>query len=220
MAIIHEIKCARCDRKYSGVRSRCPFCGARRTGGGKYSDDSHNFNGKMLISVIIMSVFTIAAGILLISTPVEADAGVPETPPVVNNPEDDINKQDSLATETPPPAEETPTPTPVPDKINNIEIETQYGSKTRDITLSGRERVELKAIIDPESVVTDNMWPIRWETSNQDVFEVTEIPENGLFWKAAVLGRATQNSVANLTVTVGDPENGGMEYSIVIRVNP
>jgi len=167
-----------------------------------------------------MSVFTIAAGILLFSTPVEAEESPPEPPPVINNPEDDIHKQDSLATETPPPPDATPDPTPAPEKIESIKIRTQYGSITNDITLSSGELVELEAIVVPEALVVDNLWQIRWETSDPDVFEVTEIFERGSNWKSRIKGRATKSTTADLTVTVGDLENGGMEYSIKIRVNP
>jgi len=113
MAIVNEIKCARCDRKYSGVRSRCPYCGARRIGRGKYSDDSDNAKGKMLISVLIMAVFTVGAAILLFSTPT-ADAG-PVEPPSIGSPEDDIHS-------LPPAPDPTPTPTVEPPPVLVEEI--------------------------------------------------------------------------------------------------
>ena len=65
MSIIAEVKCARCDRKYSGVRSRCPYCGARRIGRGKYSEEADDSRGKMLIGILIMAVLVVAAGVLL-----------------------------------------------------------------------------------------------------------------------------------------------------------
>ena len=106
MSIVSEIKCARCDRKYSGVRSRCPYCGARRIGRGKYSEDSDNSKGKMLISVLVLGVCVIAAGFLLFTTPVDAGSDVKDTPntsqtPVIPDESDNVSLEN---TNTPPPS--------------------------------------------------------------------------------------------------------------------
>ena len=77
MSIIPEVKCARCDRSYSGVRSRCPYCGARRIGGGKYSEEGDNSKGKMIIGVLILAVLVVAAGVLLFTTPRSDDIDDP-----------------------------------------------------------------------------------------------------------------------------------------------
>jgi len=214
MAIINAIKCARCDRKYSGVRSRCPFCGARRTGSGKQSNGSENINVKMLISIAILSVFTIAAGMLLLSTPEEDKPELPVNTPSLSNPEDDIHNEQSYVTPTPTPS---PEPTPeVPAEITSIEIRSEYGSTT-DISLFPGERIALEVRVRPESVVEDNNMRIAWESSNTNVFEVVPVLHNGRNWKSTISGIATEPATATLTVTIGDPDDGGKEYSITIR---
>jgi len=217
MAIINEIKCARCDRKYSGVRSRCPYCGARRIGRGKYSEDSDNAKGKMLISVLIMAVFTVAAGILLFTTPIDADAGEPEeSPPTLSTPEDDINHELGLAPDTPTPQD---TPEPIVDAPTNvIAIAFAYeGSVRTDISLFPGERIGLDVMVEPPGVVEANNMRITWSSSDEDRFEVVPVLHNGNNYKATVVGIATESGSATLTVTVGDPEDGGMEHSIPIR---
>jgi len=210
MAIINEIKCARCDRKYSGLRSRCPFCGARRTGSGKYSEKSNNMNSKMLISVLIMSVFAIGAGVLLFSTPVEADSSIPEPTPALTNPEDDINYQESLSN---PPPTATPEPEPdIPTEVTAIGI-TYSGRVIPDFSLYPGEEIELGLKVEPESVVENNNMRIAWASSNEEQFGVVPILHDGNNWKAIAKGIASSGS-AKLTVTVGNPEEGGMEFSI------
>lgn len=123
MPIIDDVKCPRCDRKYSGVRSRCPYCGARRVGFGKYTKDGDNARGKMLISILILAVFTVAAGILLFTTPAEADDVIVEPTPEINL-EEDILSLESLSTPMPTP---TPDPTPEPPMLESITI--MYGGE-------------------------------------------------------------------------------------------
>ena len=71
MSVISEIKCNKCDRMYSGVRSKCPYCGTRRISKGKYAEDGDNSTGKILIAILIMTVFVVATGVLLFTTEVD-----------------------------------------------------------------------------------------------------------------------------------------------------
>lgn len=68
MAIISEVKCGRCDRRYSGLRSRCPYCGARRNKRGKHAEDTENNRGKIIIGVLLLVVFAAGALILIITS--------------------------------------------------------------------------------------------------------------------------------------------------------
>lgn len=211
MAIVNEIKCARCDRKYSGVRSRCPYCGARRIGRGKYSDDSSNAKGKMLISVIIMAVFAIGAAVLLFSS-VETDY-----PPANNgeaslgSPEDDVDVIQGVHPEPTP----TPTPVPTPEIAPPLEIEsitiTFDGNRRDDITMSIGEVVPLRVRVEPPGA--EDGIEIIWSSSNRDVFDVVVVP--GLsFPGQGVNITAIGRGVATLTVAIGD------DYATcIIRVN-
>ena len=51
MALFKEVKCGRCDRRYSALRSRCPHCGARKNRDGKTSTGSNAPDGEYSIKV-------------------------------------------------------------------------------------------------------------------------------------------------------------------------
>ena len=205
MSIINEIKCARCDRKYSGVRSRCPYCGARRIGRGKYSEDSDNAKGKMLISILIMAVFTVGAGILLFTTPVDADAQSPADDPSINSPEDDIEQVIGILPEPTPVYEEPEPEEPViiQPEISSLTI-TYSGSPLRDneFTMSVRDNpIPLNIRIEPPG--SESGLEIKWWSEDPDVADVVEAPGMG------GLG-ATVTSISTGTtrifVSVGDKE--------------
>ena len=202
MAIINEIKCARCDRKYSGVRSRCPYCGARRIGRGKYTEDSDNAKGKMLISILIMAVFTVAAGIMLFSTPAP-DSGreVPDTPSLTIDP-DDINNEPSLAVETPPP--ETPEPTP-PPPVDVTYVEILYGDRRLrdDFSMKVGETLDFKPRIEPIGIDEKPEWIV----GNEDLIELTNVVGG-----VRILGK--EKGVTTITLRAGD-----MEHKVTARVN-
>jgi len=197
MAIINEIKCARCDRKYSGVRSRCPYCGARRIGRGKYSEDSDNAKGKMLISVLILAVFTVAAGILLFTTPAEADDTDSDNGLGIDLNEEGNESMQGLHPEPSPTPTPTPEPTIAPQNIESIEIWVPNSHKVEDFTLSVGQAIELTAKIEPVSV--ENDYEPDWEISSE---------HGNVFEFAPVVGGirlvATEAGHGKLIVTAGD----------------
>lgn len=67
MGLFSEVKCGRCDRRYSGVRARCPYCGARRGKRGKHAKDYDNSKGRLIIGLILITVLIVAA-IVIIAT--------------------------------------------------------------------------------------------------------------------------------------------------------
>jgi len=213
MSIINEIKCARCDRKYSGVRSRCPYCGARRIGRGKYTEDSDNAKGKMLISILIMAVFTVAAGILLFTTPVDADAQTPVDDPSIASPEDDIEQLPGLLPEPPPVYEEPEPEEPViiQPEISSLVI-TYSGSPLRDneFTMSVSDNpIPLNIRIEPPGA--ESGLDITWWSENAEVADVVEAPGMGGLG-ANVTSIGTGNT--RIFVSVGDQET-----SCLVRVN-
>lgn len=193
MAIVEDIKCPRCDRKYSGVRSRCPYCGARRIGFGKYSKDGDNAKGKMLISVLILAVFTVAALIMMLTTP--GDAVVIEEPEETPNLEDVISLPAfEIPTPEPTPVE-TPTPEPV---VMNAQIWVPRSHPVTDFTLKVGESIELTAVLDPPGIEA----PVVWSSTNDlddPVFEFEEIV-------GGVRVKVLRAGGAQLILTVGDIE--------------
>ena len=207
MSIISEVKCARCDRQYSGLRSRCPYCGARRIGSGKYSEEGDNSRGKMIIGVLIMAVLVVAAGVLLFTTPKPIDdpqpsKGISSPSPTMPSESDNTGLEN---TSTPPPASPSatpspsPTPTPTP-KIVSVDI-TYSGTVKTDFTGIVGEKVPLRVKIEPVGIeVTE---PIIWESSNKEVFDVVAQDLEGKNAEVTIIG-TSKDSWATLTVYVGD----------------
>ena len=206
MAIVNEIKCARCDRKYSGVRSRCPYCGARRIGRGKYSEDSDNAKGKMLISVLILAVFTVAAGVLLFTTPVDADARDIPDDPAISTPDDDIDSVQGIHPEPSPEPVVTPEPEPIaPLEITSVTI-TYSGNPRDNFTAKIGEMVPLRVRVEPPGVD----FRAEWSSSNEDVFQVVAVDVRHEGAEVTGIGEGT----GTLTVTVGDIEVTCIVYVI------
>lgn len=213
MAIVEEIKCSRCDRKYSGVRSRCPYCGARRIGRGKYSESSDNAKGKMLISVLIMGVFVVAAIVLLATT----DTGDATEPPSngLSLPGEDGNVEEGgIALETPPPPTPTPTPTPPPTPPPITSLEVRFGgTPTEDFTMTRiGEELGLRIHVEPPGAEAE--YEIIWESSDESVFQVVPVfmTEGGQLGMGATV-TAIGNGHETLTVTVGD-----QSAEVIVRV--
>ena len=93
MGIISEVKCPRCDRHYSGLRSRCPYCGARRNQRGKRSSDGDNNMWKFVIGLLILLILIVAVIVLVVSSLSEKNENKPddsETSGDVNMSEDGV----------------------------------------------------------------------------------------------------------------------------------
>ncbi|MBR6951310.1 MAG: SH3 domain-containing protein [Oscillospiraceae bacterium] len=67
MAFVSDVKCGKCDRRYSGLRARCPYCGARRGKAGKHANKGGNTTGKLIVGLILI-LLLIAAVVFLILT--------------------------------------------------------------------------------------------------------------------------------------------------------
>jgi DNA-directed RNA polymerase subunit RPC12/RpoP len=211
MSIISEIKCARCDRKYSGVRSRCPYCGARRIGRGKYSEDSDNAKGKMLISVLIMGVLVVASGILLFTTPGEADEGLgstvaePSTSSVLPDDTDVISQggRNEFEPTPTPTAEPTPEPSPPPE-VRSVKIYFA-NRETTDFSMNRGDRVALRVRIEPVGLDEE----VIWTSSNPNIFDVVADSVEGTAATVTAIGSGN----ATLRVSVG-----GREAECIVRV--
>jgi predicted nucleic acid-binding Zn-ribbon protein len=207
MAVISEVKCSRCDRKYSGFRSRCPYCGARRSKRGKHADETENAKAKLIIGVVLLVVLIAAAMVLIFSSlpdQTDPDAGnspgvsEPATPSYTDNQNvtsvpgasDDVSASASPS--------ESPSPSIDPNvKVASVTI-TYGGAKREDVTMNIGESLNFSFVTAP--VTTDKV-PI-WDSSDNNVFVVTG-------GHVTAMGKGT----ANLTVTVD-----GVEGKCIIRV--
>jgi len=216
MSLVSEIKCARCDRKYSGVRSRCPYCGARRIGRGKYTEDSENAKGKMLISVLVMGVLVVAAGVLLFTTPIDAEAGLP---PVIEEPSSglgDLEDIDTLPGLNPlgpsePDDEEDindalgePPQPPAAPEVRDVVI-TFQNRRIEDFTERVGNSIVLGVRVEPIGIEE----PIIWMSGDTSVFEVVATNPEGTSARVTAISHGD----VYLTVSVG-----GVEARCMVRV--
>ena len=211
VSIISEVKCARCDRKYSGVRSRCPYCGARRIGSGKYSEEGDNSKGKMIIGVLILSVLVVAAGVLLFTLPREDDGSRnepeisdTETPSGLPGEEENssLENTDPPPPSSPEPIESEPEIETPPPKVESVVI---LYAKTpipdNEFSTNVTDKTPLSVRIEPAGVEFDD--EIIWESSDKTVFEVVKDSTDGTTAVVTSIGSGSARA-ATLTVTVGD----------------
>jgi predicted nucleic acid-binding Zn-ribbon protein len=173
MGFIPTITCRKCGRHYSGIRSRCPNCGAKhvkqssrtpvttdsaRPGTSANSRAAVNTRWQMIFSVILL-VAVIAAVIVLIASSLngndDSDADV--------TPSSDVVETTPIPT-TPP----TPSPSPTPE-ITSITI--SFFSETRtEFAMNVGDQVPLTATAYPVSVNAE----ITWRSTDEDICLVDE----------------------------------------------
>jgi len=155
----------------------------------------------MLISVLIMGALVVAAGVLLFTTPVEADTNpsgsiVSQFPDLPD--ENDNNSLVNPITPPPPTPFVTLEPTPTPAlKVNSVTI-TFAGKKTEDFTEYVGKSVALGARVDPVGIEET----IIWTSSDRGVFEVVATNTEGTAATVTPIAKGT----AILSVSVGDVE--------------
>jgi len=162
----------------------------------------------MLISILILAVFTVAAGIMLFTTPTDATAP-PTEDPSINNPEDGIDRFPGI------PPEESPTPsptiavTPPPAVVEVVQIHRTAragGGRPVDVSfnLSRDTNWDVTSLVEPPGVDVT----LSWSSSNEEVFTVEEVVGGA---RLTFVGEGT----AHLILTAGEKED-----TCIIRVNP
>ena len=216
MSIISEIKCGKCDRMYSGIRSRCPYCGTRRIGRGKHSDEADNSKGKMLIAVLIMGVLVVATGVLLFTTEVpDVDEPFMSSEEPGDESEEPVNGDEGNYTldgtnpvlviddgEDPSGPGEDDLGTPMSVEVQSVTVRYGRGAligspDAPEFTLRMSEgNITLNVSIEPVGVQDIP----QWASSSMSIFEVTPLAPDGIEANVRAIGRGT----ATLTITVGD----------------
>lgn len=229
MGFIPEIKCARCDRRYSGLRRRCPYCGARRNRGGKRMAETDNgmlrvIVGGILLLAILVAVIVIIANSLKSGDP---DPGTSPTPPVntadvsddpgVSNTPDVTDPTDPGGAEASDPPEVS---TPVVPAIQSITLNRQ------DFTLRTiGEQWNLGATVTPSNTELT----ITWASTNSAIASVNQdgtvtAISKGMVTVTATIGDKTAECIVRVTADVtiatatpsaatGTAESGGLTLS-------
>ena len=172
MSVIPKITCRRCGREYSGLRSRCPYCGTSRkksaeriplrtssANAGTPAAEHAAVNTKwQLLFGGILLIAVVAAVIVLITVSLNAEknssAAVDPTPPATVS---------SAAPVTTP----TPTPTPTPS-VTSVTI-TFLGSKRTEFAAKVGDEVQLSATVYPTG--TDQT--VTWSSKDESVAKVS-----------------------------------------------
>lgn len=219
MAIISEVKCPRCDKRFSGLRLRCPYCGARRGSSGKHASENDNSKGKLIIGILLLVILIVAVVVLVVTSTKDADKDLDANPTGSDDvgpsdPEDGIvtvpgNNDDY----TPPPTTDDGVIDDGPGvsaaiqsivlQYNGRDIQREESSGKQDFMMSVGEDIQLTAKITP-TPAEDEVVDVSWESSNESVFMVVKTG------KVTAIGKGT----ATLTVTVG-----GVSTECIVRVN-
>lgn len=179
MSVIPHVTCRRCGREYSGIRSRCPYCGTRRvkstdhvpmgtaseTPGTPASERAAvNTKWQMLFGLILLVAVVIAV-IVLVTVSISSsqkpadNQTVAITPPV----------QSSVVPETPA-ATPSPSPTPSPTpQVSSITI-TFLGSPRTEFSAKVGDSVPLKATIYPVGSEAE----VTWSSEDESIVKVDQ----------------------------------------------
>ena len=179
MSVIPKITCRRCGREYSGLRSRCPYCGTGRSksaeriplrtssenaGTPAAEHAAVNTKWQMLFGGILL-LAVVAAVIVLITVSLNASQNTPSaaepTPPAT------VSSAAPVATPTPSP-EPSPTPTPTPS-VTSITI-TFLGSKRTEFAAKGGDEVQRSATVYP----TGTEQTVTWSSKDESVAKVSD----------------------------------------------
>lgn len=181
MSVIPKITCRRCGREYSGLRSRCPYCGTSRkksaeriplrtssenAGTPAAEHAAVNTKWQLLFGGILL-IAVVAAVIVLITVSLNAEknssAAVDPTPPAT------VSSAAPVTTPTPTPTPtptQTPTPTP---SVTSVTI-TFLGSKRTEFAAKVGDEVQLSATVYPTG--TDQT--VTWSSKDESVAKVSD----------------------------------------------
>jgi uncharacterized protein YjdB len=190
MGLFGEVKCGRCDRRFSAIRSRCPYCGARKRRSGKSSGNGDN-RWQVIFGIALLAVIVVAVAVLIFRNISEGGSGKPKTTPTPTVQATSTPRQ----TSTPTPSSLLPAVTPVPTpQVTSVTLSRQ------DFTLAKiGETWLLSATITPAGATSNIIW------SSQDTKVATVSSD----------GRVTAVGNGSTTITA---EAGGVKATCVVRV--
>ena len=173
MSFIPQVSCRNCGTTFSGIHSRCPYCGTRRVkqtgrtaattasvrpGTAANSRANSNTRWQFMFGCILL-VAVIVAVIVLITANLEPSSKQPvETPPPT-----------TPTVTTPPPTTAQPTPEPTP-YVTSITIKSKYNNQPiSEFT----QRIEWAPTdLDADVYPTETIAEVTWRSTNEDVCTV------------------------------------------------
>lgn len=198
MSLFGEIKCGRCDRRYSAARAKCPYCGARKSRSGRRIDTTDaNSKWKLIAGIVLLLIIVVAVVVVILISVKDGD-----NPPADISPSTSVSESGGVVSvETDPlPSEsveptDTGSPSPTTPQVVDIILNRE------DFTLSSiGESWTLEATIVPDNTGME----VTWRSEDESV---AIVDLNG---KVTAMGRGTTNIYATA---------GGVEKSCIVRVN-
>ena len=220
MSVIPKIECRRCGREYSGLRSRCPYCGTTRVRAGDRVPPMTasetpgtpaaqraevNTRWQTIFGLLLLACVVLAVVVLI--TVSLADAKELNSSTAQNLPTQDMFPEESEEpTETSAlPAESAePTETPSPadtteksDVVGSIKL-TYYGSERTEFSEAVGETIPLEAVTYP----ADRAGEVVWASENKSVCIVRDGQVTGIGPGMTTITASIGDVVAKCTVYV------------------
>lgn len=222
MSVIPKIECRRCGREYSGLRSRCPYCGTTRVRAGDKvppitsSENAGtaaaqraeiNTRWQTIFGLLLLACVVLAVVVLI--TISLADAKEINSSTAQNLPSQDMLPQETdepMETDTAQPAESSePTATPSPADTTDTQNEVgsikmlYYGSERTEFSEAVGETVPLTA----ETYPADRAGEVVWASENEAVCIVRDGQVTGIGPGMTTITASIGDVVAKCTVYVG-----------------
>lgn len=193
MALFSDVKCGKCDRNYSGIHARCPYCGARRGKAGKHASPQSNSTGKLVIGLILLLLLIAAVVVLVITgtqgtkppaadpAQIEQSDGEMAEKPTLGNDESLTSVEGTEYVPEEQPAEEAEEPeveTPAePEQeaapaVTDLKIKC-LGTVLSDMTMYVGDVLTMTYEATPEQEDPT----VSWSSDNQDVFTILQTGE-------------------------------------------
>ncbi len=199
MALFKDVKCGRCDKHYSSIHSKCPYCGAKKNRDGK-TVKINNTGWQVIVGLVVLILIIVAVVVLLAMSLKDREpepGGATAKPAVSASPSNGVSTVTANPSASPAAPTHTPQPTPEPTPepvVNSIVLNRE------DFTLSNPgDTFQMVATISPAQVQVD----IIWISEDPDV---ATIDENGLV-------TAVNHGTTKVSATAG-----GVTKECIVRV--
>lgn len=175
MGIIPKVKCSRCERSFSVLQSKCPYCGARRSKGGKFSMPEPG-DPKWRLAVGVLLLIAVLCTVIAIvningkDADESAKTSAAETSPSPSGTGDaDVSPSPDASGATTSDTD-LPSPSPSADSIESITIKWAYYNGSNEMTIDVGFSIELNAEIYPTTADVE----VTWSSENPSVCTVDE----------------------------------------------
>lgn len=224
MGLIPQTKCGRCDRTYSSLRSRCPYCGAHRHKKGKRATDNDNSTWKIIIGILLIVVLIAAVIVIVVTSANDKGPSGDSTGDSHNNSSDGVqgspggstddstddssnpNTEDSTDDSTNPGTDSTDDSSDLPVQVIATSITVHKGNsrtEATDFMLHVGDTYNVTAVVTPSNATSIPTWTC------DNPSALTIIPdETGMKATLTVTGTGS----VNVTVSVDS-----LDYTFVVR---